>query len=400
MPIYNYIALNTKDGKSVSGAMEVPDEPSLEAKLIDMGFALQKAVKQKPKKKGSSRISRRDMIDFYNLMIYQVNAGLSVVESLTTAASECKNYKLKDALGTVERKVKSGMMFFEALDGFPAAFPPNVVNMVRAGEMSCKLPETFKDLREYEEWQEKMQADIRQATIYPIIILVVMGAFILLLFTLVIPKFIILLETLKLELPLVTKLVFQSSDFAKDTWWIWVIGFFGSKYGTRFARKRYEWFALQYDRLMLLLPAFGKLNIMISMSRLMHNMGSLVGAGLTVLDALHHCRELVGNKVVEVALRQVKADVTAGVDFSEALAKHKVFPEMVIKMVALGEGTGFLEDALENASEFYSQAIPRQTKKIFSLLEPVLMLFIIGLIGTVALSIFMPIMEMMTGAKG
>ncbi|MFT4637943.1 MAG: type II secretory pathway component PulF [Verrucomicrobiales bacterium] len=400
MAIYNYIALNTKDGKNVSGAMEIHDEATLETKLTEMGFALQKAVKQKEKKKGPSKISRRDMIDFYNLMIYQVNAGLSIVESLTTAAGESKNHKLKQALSTVERKVKSGMMFFEALDGHPAAFPPNVVNMVRAGEMSCKLPETFKDLREYEEWQEKMQADIRQATIYPIIILVIMGAFILLLFTLVIPKFVILLETLKLELPLVTKIVFQSSDFAKATWWIWVMGFFLTKYGTRFARKRYEWFALQYDRLMLMLPAFGKLNIMIAMSRLTHNLSSLVGAGLTVLDALHHCRELVGNKVVEVALRKVKADVTAGVDFSEALAKHKVFPEMVIKMVALGEGTGFLEDALENASEFYSQAIPRQTKKIFSLLEPVLMLFIIGLIGTVALSIFMPIMEMMTGAKG
>ncbi|MEZ5325096.1 MAG: type II secretion system F family protein [Verrucomicrobiales bacterium] len=379
--------------------MEVPDEGALEAKLTDMGFALQKAVKQKAKKKGASKISRRDMIDFYNLMIYQVNAGLSVVESLSTAASECKNYKLKDALRTVERKVKSGMMFFEALDGFPAAFPPNVVNMVRAGEMSCKLPGTFKELREFEEWQEKMQADIRQATIYPMIIVVVMGAFILLLFTLVIPKFIVLMDTLKLELPLVTKIVFQSSDFAKDTWWIWVVGFFWVKYGSRFARKRYEWFALQYDRMVLMLPAFGKLNIMISMSRMTHNLSSLVGAGLPVLDALHHCRELVGNKVVEIALRQVKADVTAGVDFSVALSKHKVFPEMVVKMVALGEGTGFLEDALENASEFYSQAIPRQTKKIFSLLEPFLMLIIIGLIGTVALSIFMPIMEMMTGAR-
>lgn len=399
MAIYNYIALNTSNGKNVSGAMEVPDEGALDTKLSEMGFSLTKAVKQKDKKKGSSRISRRDMIDFYNLMIYQVNAGVSVVEALATAASECKNHKLKDALSTVERKVKSGMMFFEALDGHPAAFPPNVVNMVRAGEMSCKLPSTFKELREYEEWQEKMRADIRQATLYPMIIVVVMGAFILLLFTLVIPKFVTLLGTLKIELPLVTELVFRSSDFAKATWWIWVTGFFGCKYGFKYARKRYEWFALHYDRLMLLLPAFGKLNIMISMSRLTHNLSSLVGAGLSVLDALHHCRELVGNKVVEVALRKVKVDVTSGIDFSEALARHKVFPEMVIKMVALGEGTGFLEDALENASEFYSQAIPRQSKKIFSLLEPVLMLFIIGLIGTVALSIFMPIMEMMIGAK-
>ena len=118
--------------------------PEVQTKLTEMGFALQKAVKKKEKKKGKSRISRRDMIDFYNLMIYQVNAGVSVIEALGTASSECKNHKLKAALSTVERKVKSGMMFFEALDGQAAAFPANVVNMVRAGEMSCKLPDTFK----------------------------------------------------------------------------------------------------------------------------------------------------------------------------------------------------------------------------------------------------------------
>ena len=265
--------------------------------------------------------------------------------------------------------------------------------------MSCNLPATFKELRAFEEWQEKMQADIRQATIYPIIIIVVMSAFILMLFTLVIPQFVTLLDQLKMELPLITKIVFQASDFAKATWWMWVGGFFGSKYGIRYCRKRYEKFALQYDRLMLMIPAFGKLNLMISMSRFTHNLSSLIGAGLTVLDALTHCKELVGNKVVELAIRDVKGQVMGGVDLSEALAKHKVIPEMVIKMVALGEGTGFLEDALENASLYYNEAIPRQTKKIFSLLEPMLMIFIIALIGAVALSVFMPIMEMMTGVR-
>ena len=399
MAIFNYIALNAANGQNVKGAMEVPDESALEVKLTEMGFSLTKAFKQKEKRKTVAKISRRDMIEYYNLMIYQVNAGVSVIEAIGTAAGECKHHKLKDALKAVERKVKSGMMFFEALDGHPDAFPPNVVNMVRAGEMSCNLPATFKELRAFEEWQEKMQADISQATIYPIIIIVVMSAFILMLFTLVIPKFVTLLDQLKMELPLITKIVFQASDFAKATWWMWVGGFFGSKYGIRYCRKRYEGFALQYDRLMLMIPAFGKLNLMISMSRLTHNLSSLIGAGLTVLDALTHCKELVGNKVVELAIRDVKGQVTGGVDLSEALAKHKVFPEMVIKMVALGEGTGFLEDALENASHYYNEAIPRQTKKIFSLFEPILMIFIIALIGAVALSVFMPIMEMMTGVK-
>lgn len=399
MPVFNYIALNVKNGQSVSGAMEVADERALDDKLSGMGFSLTKAVKKKTKKKIFNKISRRDLIDFYTLMTFQVKAGVSVIEALTTAAGECKHQKLRDILRHVERKTKSGMMFFEALDGYPEAFPPNVVNMVRAGEMSVRLPDTFTELREYEEWQEKMQADIKQATIYPTIVVCVISIFILILFTVVIPKFIDLLGQMKMELPLVTRIVFGASEFIKSTWWIWVGLVLGTKYGLKWARKRYESVALACDRIALALPGFGKLNLMISMSRLTHNLSSLINAGLTVLDALHHCRELVGNKVVEHAVRRVKVDVTAGVDLSKAMAKHKVFPDMVIKMVALGETTGFLEDALENASLFYNQVIPRTTKKIFSMMEPVLVFFIILLMAAVAMSIFLPILEMMTGVS-
>lgn len=188
------------------------------------------------------------------------------------------------------------------------------------------------------------------------------------------------------------------SNFAVATWWMWILGVVSLVLGIKYGRKRYEWLALFLDRLVLMLPGFGKLYQMISVSRLTHNLSSLTAAGLTVLDALHHCRELVGNKVVEFAVRDVKKEVTAGVDLSEAMAKHKVFPEMVIRMISLGETTGFLEDALESASEFYNQVIPRQTKKIFTLMEPILMLFLIGVVGTLALSIFLPILQMMIGA--
>lgn len=398
MPVFNYTALNMRTGQSVAGAMEVPDEAALDTKLSGMGFSLTKAVKQKQKKKMFDRISRRDLIDFYYLMTYQVRAGVSVIEAIHVASGECKHPKLKEILKHVERKVKSGLMFFEAMDGHPEAFPPNVVNMVRAGEMSCKLHETFRELREYEEWQEKMQADIRQATIYPTIVLIVISTFVLVLSTVVIPKFKLLLTQLKTDLPLSTQIVFGASDFFKATWWIWILVGIGLKFGIAHARKRYEWVAYTYDRIMLMIPGFGNLNRMISMSRLTHNLGSLIAAGLTVLDALHHCRELVCNKVVERAVRRVKQDVTSGTDLSEALAKHPVFPEMVIRMVSLGETTGFLEDALENASEFYNQVIPRTTKKLFSILEPLLMVFIVALMALIASSIFLPITKMMGGA--
>lgn len=398
MPVFNYIALNQKTGETVSGAMDVPNQQALETKLTDMGFSLTKASQVKKRKKLINTISRKDMIDFYTLMIFQVKAGVSVPDALDTAAGECKHDKLKGILEHVHRKVKSGLMFFEALDGHREAFPPNVVNMIRAGEMSCRLPETFTELREYEKWLLSMQADIRQATIYPIIILTIITAFVLLLFTMVIPKFILLLDQLDVGLPLITKIVFSASDFLKATWWMIVFGALSIFFGIKFGRKRSEFICHQLDRFKLALPIFGELNRMISISRLTHNVGSMIGAGLTVLDALGHCSELVGNKVVEYAVSEIKDEVKGGAEFSDALAKHPVIPEMVIKMASLGENTGSLEDALENASLYYNDVIPRKIKKIFSILEPLLMLFIIGLVGVVALSIFLPIMEMMTAA--
>lgn len=399
MAAFQYSAVNAA-GKAVTGRMEAADEGALEQKLLAIGFWLVSAKRQKDASTVFVKpISRRDMIDFYTLMSFQTKAGVSLIQAIKVASGETQNIRLKIALKDVFQKIESGAMLFEAMNGHPEAFSRQVVYMIRSGEMSCKLTDTFVELREYQEWLERIVADMRQATIYPLVVVSVITVFIGFLFTVVVPKFAVLLTQMELPLPLITKIVFGASDFAKATWWMWLIGFAVLYIGVRLGRKRSKGFARNYDWMLLKIPLFGELNRMISMSRFTHNLAVMYNSGLPIIDALQLCEVVVGNRVVEDAVRDVKMKVKAGIGLSIAMGRHKVFPAMVLKMVSLGEGTGSLYAALENAADFYNEVIPRRMKKIFSLLEPVIMLFLVGLVATVALSIFLPIITMMTGLK-
>lgn len=398
MPVFKYRGVSDA-GKTVSGQMEAADEAALEHKLRGIGYWLVDAKRMRNRSTLFVKsISRRDMIDFYTLMCFQVKAGVSLIQAIKVAAGETENIRLQLALKSVHRRIESGALLFEAMNEHPEAFTRQVVYMVRAGELSCKLTETFSELRRYQEWLERVIADIRQATIYPIIVMCVVMSLIGFLFAFVIPKFVVLLTEINLPLPLITKIVFGASDVAKATWWIWMIGIVSGYMIVRTGRRHSKRFALHFDWFLLKLPAFGDLNLMISMSRFTHNLAVMYRSGLPIIEALQLCEVVVGNKVVETAVRDVKLNVKAGIGLSIAMGRHKVFPAMVLKMVSLGETTGSLYDALENAAEFYNEIIPRRMKKIFSLLEPVIMLGLVAIVGTVALSIFLPIMNMMTGA--
>jgi type IV pilus assembly protein PilC len=149
------------------------------------------------------------------------------------------------------------------------------------------------------------------------------------------------------------------------------------------------------DGLKLRLPIFGELNWMLAISRFTHNLSVLYRSGIHILNSLNLCRSLVGNLVMEKAVEGVAKDVEKGTSISEAMRKHPVFPPMLLRMVVMGETTGNLDAALDNVAGYYSEIIPRKIKKVFTVLEPMLMLFIIGLVGCVALAIYLPILSLM-----
>jgi type IV pilus assembly protein PilC len=330
---------------------------------------------------------------------FQTRAGVSLVTALKVAMEDCDNERFRAVLKGMYGHLESGLPFAEAMEKYPRVFPRQMISVVRAGEMSSKLPEAFFSVREYLEWVEQLIADTRQASIYPAVVVVVVAAFVLLLFSFVVPKFAALLTSARVPLPLITQVVFGISDFAKTTWWAWFLGFIGAFFGVKIARRVSPAFALWIDNIKLKLPVFGELNLMLAISRFAHNLGLLYRSGIPIVKSLKLCEGVVGNAVVENAITETYKSLEAGEIVSEGMGRHKVFPSLLMRMVIVGENTGTLDSALQNVSDFYNDRIRRRIKAALTLLEPMVIVFLVFLVGCIALAIFLPILALMGAIK-
>jgi type IV pilus assembly protein PilC len=404
MQNFNYQCID-QNGRNVSGQMLAPDETALEERLKANGLWLvdAKAEQIAPKKSTATArglrlgndAGRRELIDFCTLMSFQLRVGVTMVTALEIAAADCPNARFRSTVAEVKQLVESGEPLADAMARFPRTFAGNITSLIRAAESSGTVPEAFLELKRYLEWQEQIISDIRQATIYPAIVLLVVCLFVLVLFTFVVPRFVSLLSVAKVELPLITRLVFAASDLAKATWWMWFALILGAPLLLGFLKRRSPRFAMAYDRIKFKLPVFGELNHMLVIARFAHNLAVLYRSGIPVISAIGLCRDLVGSALVASALGEVVQRVEAGDPISEALRRHEVFPPLLIRMVTMGERTGNLDTSLENVSSYYNVVIPRRIKKVFSIMEPALILSLVGIVGTVALAIFLPIISLM-----
>lgn len=400
---YAYKSLD-EQGRNVAGEMAAPDEAALEERLQSMGLWLVEAhaASRTAGKQAAGGIlatlgapSRRDVIDFCTLMNFQLRSGVSMIQSLEIAASDCPNPRFREAIFELRRLVESGESLADGMALTPRMFPEHVTALIRSAETSGRVPEAFLEVAKYLEWQEQVMADVRQATIYPAIVLAVVAAFVFILFTFVVPKFVALLTMAKVGLPLVTRLVFAVSDAAQQTWWVFPILFIGIPAIIRSSQRRSPRFAAAFERFKFRIPVFGGLIHMLVISRLAHNLAVLYRSGITVVNALHLCRDLVGSVTAGNCLLDVVQRVEAGEPLSEALRRHPIFPPLLVRMVAMGERSGNLDHALENVATYYDSIIPRRIKKVFSLLEPMLIIGLVAIVGTVAMAIFLPILSMM-----
>lgn len=403
MPTYFYKSVD-KQGNYVTGVMEAANEAALEEKLESIGYYLLQARLEIEKETREARmalwkVSRRNLIDFFTQMNVQLKAGVPLIQAMEVAVEECENHRFKLILDSIHRNVLAGSLFYEALEKYPEAFPPHVVSLIRAGEMSGRLPETFKDLRDYFEWLDKVISDVRQASIYPAIVLGIVSTFVLALFTFVIPKFMELMKVARVQVPPITQFIFGLSEFAKQTWWIWISSMVGGFILVKLAHRVSPVFAEFVDQIKLKIPMLGEINRMIALSRFAHNLALMYRAGIPILQALRLCAGLVGNAVVEKAVRGVENTVTAGETIGDSMRRHKVFTSILRRMVILGEVTGKLDETLELVSGYYNEMVPRKIKRLFAFAEPAVMLCLIGIVGMVALSIFMPLLSMMGGIR-
>ncbi len=397
-----------QNGRTVNGQIAAKDEVSLEEKLREMGLWLVDAKVEKPKEKTKSGMSRwtpggdggrRELIDFCTLMNFQLRVGIPILQALEVAAGDCNHPRFKATIVELRKTVEGGESLADGMVRFPRVFPGHFTSLIRAAESSGTVPDAFMELKRYLEWQEQIVSDIRQATIYPAIVLGVVCIFVLVLFTFVVPKFVSLLSIAKVGLPLITRVVFSMSDVAKATWWIWIALVVVAPVCVGIARQKSKKFDIAFDKVKFALPVFGPLNHMLVVARFAHNLAVLYRSGIPIITSIQLCRDLVGSSLVGLSLVDVGQRVESGETISDALRRHPVFPPLLIRMVSMGERTGNLDTSLENVASYYNVVIPRRIKKVFSLMEPALILFLVGVVGTVALAIFLPIISLMGAVR-
>ena len=403
MPLYVYTAVD-ESGQELSGQMEAVSEAALESALIRQGRWLARARERQLSRRktiqlhGNRRVSRRALIEFFLQLYLQLKSGVPLLTGLGFGLEEGTHPGLCVVQRDLLERVRSGASFSEALAAHPRAFGPLVVNLIRAGESSGRLAETCGELRRYYEWLDRLISDVRQALIYPAIVLGVTTIFFFVMFTTLIPRFAKVLLELNVRMPLLTRVLLDASQFFSK--YVWVIGpglvliVVGLKWGPRWSPR----FARFMDATKLRLPIFGPLLRLVCQSRLAQNLATLYGSGVPLLESLRLCRPLVGNTLFEEGVAELHAGVNAGRNLHELMKENPLFSRLMVQMVAVGEGSGKLGESLQHVADYYNEVLPRQVKKFLTVLEPAMILGLIVLVGAVAMAVFLPIAEAL-GAK-
>lgn len=397
MPSYEYSAVDG-GGKTLSGLLVVADEEALRQHLTEHGQWLLSCKERKAKAprgaSGGPKLKRRALIDFTMQLAILTRAGVPLSETLEQLEQDTLDPAFAKVIGAVRFNVSTGVEFSHSLEQFPRTFPQLYVELVKAGEVSGNLPEILLDMQHYLEWSDSLASEARQATTYPAIVGIAIVLLVAVLFTFVVPQFTQLLTTMGVALPLPTRIVMGISDIFSNYWYL-LIGvmvvvpgsiIFGARYSTGFA---FGW-----ERFKLGLPVFGQLRLRLALSRFSHNLAILFRSGIPMVDCLRMLPALVGNLVVADAINRCADEVAEGAGLAESFARHQVFESLVLRMLAVGESTGDMSGALEQAARYYEEAVPRTIKRFFSVLEPTLILFMVAIVGLVALAIFLPLLSL------
>lgn len=407
MPAYDYSGISS-DGKKVNGVLVATHERELEDRLRASGVWLlsSKERKAKTEQRGLSRrnadgpkVKRRLLIDFTLQLSVLLNAGFSLSDSLGYVQEDIEDEKFARVINTLRFNITSGVPMNEALRQFPKTFPPLYIELVKAGEESGNLALIMNDLLKNLEWSDSLVADARQATVYPAMVGVSVVLLVAVLFTFVVPRFTTLLSHVGVALPLPTRMVFGLSQLFTSWWWA-VLLVIGLVWGALFTLNRTsDAFALGWEKVKLNMPIFGRLWTKIALSRFCHNLAVLYKSGIPMIDCFRMVKDVTGNPVVEKAIEQAAEEIADGEGIADSFRKHAVFEPMVLRMMAIGEASGQMGNALDAAAEFYEDEIPRAIKKFFSLLEPALIITLVAIVGFVALAIFLPLLSI-TAAIG
>jgi len=403
MPVFAYQGRTTQG--STAGEIEAPDRTAAVAELRRKAI-LVTAIKEKAvgaakaavAPRFGGKVKDREMAIFTRQFSTMVDAGLPLVQCLTILSEQSDSKTLRTVTAKVAQNVEAGSTLADALRKHPKTFDELFVNLVEVGEAGGILDTVLQRLSVYIEKAAALKRKVKSAMIYPATIIGVAFIVVVFMLTFVIPTFAKMFSSMGADLPLPTLIVIRLSDFFQRFWWLVIGGVVGIILGIR-AYYRTEGGRSVIDALLLKLPVFGTLVRKVSVARFTRTLGTLVSSGVPILEGLRITARTAGNRVVEKAVLETRASVTAGKTLAEPLKASTVFPPMVVQMISVGEQTGALDAMLNKIADFYDDEVDTAVGALTALLEPLMIVFLGVVIGGLVIAMYLPIFRLATLIK-
>jgi type IV pilus assembly protein PilC len=399
MAVFTYQGRGT--GGTTTGEIEAPDRTAAVGELRKRAILVTKIQERaggKTPSKAGSKVKDKEMAIFTRQFSTMIDAGLPLVQCLNILAEQSESKNLRAVTDRVARSVEQGSTLADSLRRHPRTFDDLFTNMVEVGESGGILDVVFQRLAVYIEKAAALRRKVKGAMIYPASIMGVAALVVIFMLTFVIPTFTKMFKDLGADLPLPTQVVVWLSEFVRTYILLIIAAIVGCVFALR-AYYRTEKGQATIDALLLKVPVMGTLIRKVAVARFTRTLGTLVSSGVPILEGLRITARTAGNKVVEKAVLQCRAAVTAGKTLAEPLKASGVFPPMVIQMISVGEQTGALDAMLSKIADFYDDEVDTAVSAMTALLEPIMIVVLGVLIGGLVVAMYLPIFKLVTLVK-
>jgi type IV pilus assembly protein PilC len=385
-----------KRGKKMKGEQSARNANLLRAELRRMGIT-PTVVKPKPKPlfgSAGKKITAKDIAVFSRQLATMIKSGVPVVQALEIIGNGHKNPRMKDMVNSLRLDIEGGSSIYEAMSKHPVQFDELFRNLVKAGETAGVLETVLDTIATYKENTESLKGKIKKALFYPatVIAVAILVSAVLLVF--VVPQFEQVFSSFGADLPAFTKLIIGASNFMIAWWWAILLVIVGGIFFFMYTYKRSPALQHMVDRLMLKIPVIGQVLHNAAIARFSRTLATTFKAGVPLVEALDIVAGATGNQVYEKAVYEIRNDVSVGYQLNMAMKQVNIFPHMVVQMAAIGEEAGALDTMLFKVAEFYEEEVNNAVDALTSLLEPMIMIIIGGVVGSMVVGMYLPIFKL------
>ncbi len=399
MSLFSYQAKN-KAGETIEGVVEAADEQAVAELLENKKLAI---VSIAPKPKGFfdkfnievlTGVKTKDLVIFFRQLALMVESSMPVVRSLRIIVRQTSNKYLKSVISSIADEVDGGAKLSQAMGGHPRVFSEFYTNVIASGETSGRLSEVMNYLADQQEKDYDLRAKVKNAMIYPSVIIVGLLIVGFVMITFVIPQLTEMLEKSGTELPILTKILIAISNFLNNFWWLVILAVLALVVGVTVAIKKTEAGRRIFDLWSIRMPLIGSIFRNIYLVRITRNLATLFQGGVPAAKALETAEKVVGNRVFEEVLQKTVREVREGSSISDSLVASKDIPPLVSQIINVGEETGKLELVLEKLTNFYSREIDNQVSNLTVLIEPIVIVILGVAVGGFVAAIFLPLWQL------